>query len=115
MGASWEGFVIDQALTALQQAGRRWQAHHLHTADQREIDLLLEVDSELWALEIKLTARPGPQDLARLNANADLVDADRRFVVCQRSERMENETQVVCDLAGLMECICHPEPCSPAS
>ena len=105
VGASWEGFVIDQALTALQHAGRRWQAHHLRTADQRELDLLLEVDSELWALEIKLTARPGPQDLARLNANADLVGADRRFLVCQPSERMENGTQVVCDLTGLVESI----------
>ena len=115
VGASWEGFVIDQALTALQHAGRRWRAHHLRTADQREIDLLLEVDSELWALEIKLTTRPSPQNLARLNANADLVGADRRFLVCRHSERMENGTQVVCDLAGLMECIRHPEPCSPAS
>ena len=84
---------------------RRWRARHLRTADQREIDLLLEVDSQLWALEIKLTARPGPQDLARLNRNADLVGADRRFLVCRHSERMENETQVVCDLAGLVECI----------
>ena len=105
VGASWEGFVIDQTLTALQHAGRRWRAHHLRTADQREIDLLLEVDSELWALEIKLTARPGPQDLVRLNANADLVGADRRFLVCQPSERMENGTQVVCDLTGLVESI----------
>ena len=67
--------------------------------------MLLEVDSELWALEIKLTAQPSPQDLARLNANADLVHADRRFLVCRRSERMENGTQVVCDLAGLVEYI----------
>ena len=47
----------------------------------------------------------GPQDLARLNRNADLVGADRRFLVCRHSERMENGTQVVCGLAGLVECI----------
>ena len=105
VGASWEGFVIDQALAALRHAGRRWRAHHLRTADRREIDLLLEVDAELWALEIKLTARPGPQDLARLNANADLVGADQRFLVCQRSERMERGRQIVCDVPGLVECI----------
>ena len=105
VGASWEGFVIDQALTAMQHAGRRCRAYHLRTSDQREIDLLLEVESELWALEIKLTARPGPQDLARLNSNADLVGADRRFLVCQRSERMVDGAQTVCDLGGLVDCI----------
>ena len=105
VGASWEGFVIDQALTAMRHAGRRCRAYHLRTSDQREIDLLLEVESELWALEIKLTARPGPQDLARLNSNADLVGADRRFLVCQRSERMVDGAQTVCDLGGLVECI----------
>ena len=75
VGASWEGFVINQVLGALQSSGRRFDPYHLRTSDQREIDLLVQVDSELWALEIKLTTRPGPEDLARLNANADLVGA----------------------------------------
>ena len=105
VGASWEGFVIDQTLTALQHADRRWRACHLRTADQREIDLLVEVDSELWAFEIKLTTQPRQGDLARLNENADLVGAGRRFLVCQRSDRIEAGPQVVCDLGGLVEYI----------
>ena len=44
--------------------GRAFDPYHLRTSDQREIDLLVQVDSELWALEIKLA----PEDLARLNA-----------------------------------------------
>ena len=66
---------------------------------------MLEVDSELWALEIKLTTQPRQGDLARLNANADLVGADRRFLICRRSDRMEAGSQVVCDLGGLVEYI----------
>ena len=108
VGASWEGFVVDQALTALQHADRRGRAWYLRTADRHEIDLLLEVDGELWALEIKLTTRPRPGDLARLNANADLVGADRRFLVCQRSDRIENGSQVICDLDGLIGYIERP-------
>ena len=108
VGASWEGFVVDQALAALQHADRSWRAHHLLTADQREIDLLLEVDGELWALEMKLTTRPHPADLARLNANADLVGADRRFLVCRRSDLMAAGTQVVCDVGGLVDYIERP-------
>lgn len=105
VGASWEGFVIDQALTALQHADRSYQAWHFRTSDQREIDLLLEVDGQLWALEIKLTARARREDMAKLNTNADLVGADRRFLVCLRCERIETERQVACDVAGLVEII----------
>ena len=102
VGASWEGFVVEQALTAFQHADRRWQAFHMRTADQRELDLVVEVDGELWAFEAKLTAAPRPSDLARLNANADLIGADRRFLVCQRRGLLEGESQVVCDLEGLV-------------
>lgn len=63
VGASWEGYVIDQVLGALQCSGRRFDPYHFRTSDQREIDLLVQVDSELWALEIKLTTRPGPRRL----------------------------------------------------
>ena len=105
VGASWEGFVIDQALTALQHADRSYQAWHFRTSDRREIDLLLEVDGQLWALEIKLTARARREDMAKLNTNADLVGADRRFLVCLRCERIETERQVACDVAGLVEII----------
>ena len=105
VGASWEGIVIEQALTGLQHADRQWQAFHMRTADQRELDLVVEVDGELWAFAAKLTAAPGPSDLARLNANADLVGADRRFLVCQRRGLMETDSQVGCDLEALIDYI----------
>ena len=101
VGASWEGFIVEQALAAFQHADRRWQAFHMRTADQRELDLVVEVDGERWAFEAKLTASPGPSDLARLNANADLIGAERRFLVCQRRGLMEKDSQVVCDLEAL--------------
>lgn len=102
VGASWEGFVIEQVLAALQYTGRAFEAWHLRTSDQREIDLLVRTDSELWALEIKLTTRPGPGDLERLNANADLVGAHRRFLVCQNREDLERGSQVVCNLERML-------------
>ncbi len=102
VGASWEGFVIDQILAALQYTGRAFEAYSMRTSDQRELDLLLRVDAELWALEIKLTTRPGPNDMKRLNATADLVGADRRFLVCQRSDFLQSGAQVLCDLEGLI-------------
>ncbi len=102
VGASWEGFVIDQALGALHCTGASVDAYHFRTSDRREIDLLVQVNSELWALEIKLTTHPGPDDLARLDANADLVGADRRFLVSQHNAFMENGPRILCNLEGLV-------------
>ena len=102
VGASWEGFVIDQTLATLHAVGRPFEAFHLRTSDQREIDLLIRTGTELWAMEIKLTTRPALRDMARLEANADLVGADRRFLVCQRSDFIESGARIVCDLEGLL-------------
>ncbi len=102
VGASWEGYVIDQVLTALQQVGRRFSASHLRTVDGREIDLLVNVERELWAVEIKLTTNPSRADMARLNEAADLIGAQRRFLVTRSVETADSGTQTVCDLAHMV-------------
>ena len=53
-------------------------------------------------MEIKLTTRPALGDMARLEADADLVGTDRRFLVCQRSDFIESGARVICDLEGLV-------------
>ena len=53
-------------------------------------------------MEIKLTTRPAFSHMARLEANADLVDADRRFLVCQRSDFIESGARIICDLESLI-------------
>lgn len=102
VGASWEGHVIDQVLTALQQAGRRFDAWHLRTTDGREIDLVVRVERELWAVEVKLTTRPGRTAMARLNENADLIGAHRRFLVTRQPEPFSSGAQTACDLDGII-------------
>jgi uncharacterized protein len=103
VGASWEGFVIEQVLAVLKQRGCGVEPFFLRTADQYEIDLLLKLDGELWAIEIKLTTNPTPGDLQRLNHAADKVAADRRFLVSQVGEAAEGKNQVSCNLPWLLD------------
>lgn len=77
IGASWEGWIIEQILGHLQSTGQSHQAHYLRTSDRKEIDLVLEYRGELWALEIKLTSAPDLNDLKRLADTARLINADR--------------------------------------
>ena len=105
VGASWEGYVIEQVLAALQHADLVFDAYFFRTSDQLEIDLLVHVNSELWAIETNLTTWPRQKDLHRLNANADLVGADRRCLICRKVDFIEGGGQVICDLAGIVRYI----------
>lgn len=105
VGASWEGYVVQQVISALEIKGAVHNAFYLRTSDQREIDLILELAGERWAIEVKLTSRPGRDDLASLNRNADLIEADKRFLVCRRSDLVQSGNQTVCDLEGMLGCL----------
>jgi len=100
LGHSWEGFVIEQTLGALAAAGRRAQPFFFRTADGHELDLVLDWGTERWAVEIKLTSNPSPETIERLHKTADLIDADRRVLVCRIARKIENERLLVIGLAG---------------
>lgn len=102
VGASWEGFVIQQALSRLNASGVDCTPYHLRTSDQYEIDLLLDFGAERWACEIKLTADPKADDLAHLNKVADLIGAKRRILVSRTLNPMEAGTCASLNLPGFL-------------
>jgi hypothetical protein len=103
VGTSWEGWVIEQILGHLHTAGRPFAAHYIRTSDQYEADLLLELGGRLWALEIKLTSIPGPDDLARLQQVAKLAKTDRCIVVSRSRQLIEGRTASALDLPATIE------------
>ncbi len=107
VGASWEGFVIQQALSRLSASGVDCAPYHLRTSDQYEIDLLLDFGAERWACEIKLTADPKADDLARLNRVADLIGAKRRILVSRTLNPMEAGACASLNLPGFLARLAH--------
>jgi len=105
VGASWEGFVIEQILGALAYTGYFFEAYFLRTSDQHEIDLLIQLGSVLWAIEIKLTTQPSPTDMHKLNKTADLIGADKRFLVSQHQESIYAGSQISTNLPDLIRYI----------
>ncbi len=103
VGASWEGFIVEQILGFLSSRGHRYQAYHLRTSDQKEIDLLLEKDGELLAIEVKLTTSPTPVDMSRLDDLADLVGASRRYLISQTAEPAGTDSRASANLGWLLE------------
>ena len=103
VGASWEGFVIEQAISVLKAQGRHFEAYFLRTADQQELDLVLEFGTELWAVEIKLASFPSIEDMERLHRAADLIKAKRRVLVCRTNEILTVDNATSCGLQDFIQ------------
>ena len=102
VGNSWEGYVIEQLLSTLQNRDYRFSAYFARTTSQREIDLLLDINSELWAIDIKLTSNPHPALFTKFKKTAQLFEADKRVLICRTSSPILSDKDFVCDLETTM-------------
>jgi predicted AAA+ superfamily ATPase len=102
VGASWEGFVIEQAIAELAALGRDCEAYYFRTSDQHELDLVLDFGRERWGVEVKLTSAPGTEDLRRLDRAADMVGAIRRILVSQTRSVVDDGRRASMDLQSFL-------------
>ena len=103
LGASWEGFIIEQTLGTLAAIGKQAQAYFFRTSDGYELDLVLDWGVERWAVEIKLTSDPSSDMIGRLHKAADMIDAARRVLVCRIARKIETDTLLVTNLSGWLQ------------
>ena len=103
VGASWEGYVIEQILGELSSLGMNCNAYHLRTSDQYDLDLVLDFGTQLWAVEVKLTSSPSTGRISRMNKAADIIDASRRFLISHTKKPAGNERFLSCDLPTFLE------------
>lgn len=97
VGASWEGFVIENLLGA---APDRTQASFYRTSAGAEIDLILDLpQGKRWAIEIKRGLSPKTEKGFH-HARED-VEPDRTFVVYSGQERYPKAEGI--DVIGLRE------------
>ncbi len=100
MGASWEGFVIENILAHL---NNDWISSYYRTSNGTEIDLVLETPGgEIWAIEIKRSL--APRIKASFHHAAEDLGAQRKFVIYAGQDRypIPNETEVI-GLTGFIE------------
>ena len=93
VGASWEGFVIENLLAVVPEGV---QGHFYRTSGGAEIDLVLSFpDGRLWAVEIKRSLTPRPE--TGFHAACTDISPARRFVVYPGEESYSagGDTQVV--------------------
>lgn len=103
VGASWEGFVIEQALGEMSSRGQNFNAYYFRTSDQHELDLVLDFGKERWAVEIKLSSSPGLDDMRQLDKTADMISATRCFLVSQTNRSNDDGRRVSCNLSSFLK------------
>lgn len=110
VGASWEGLVIEQIISELTLQERRFSAFYFRTASQNELDLVLDLGSEIWAVEVKLTSSPSTADMTRLDAAADMINATRRFLVSKTIRPSGEKFRYSCNLPAFIDYIRKNDP-----
>ena len=103
VGASWEGFVIEQIINHLNAQGQVFTPYYLRTSDQYEIDLLLDYGSHCCAIEVKLTSCPSQDMIKRFNKAADLIDAQERILVCRVPEPLAGDHVSITHQPGALD------------
>lgn len=100
VGASWEGFVIENILSCLPQGVTSW---FYRTSAGAEIDLVIEVNhQERYAIEVKRSLSPTVSKGFYLGCED--VKATKRYVVYPGKERYPSTAGIiVTSLAELME------------
>ena len=100
VGASWEGFVIENLIAASPFGTDAW---FYRTRAGAEIDLVLNLpDRRLWAIEVKRSAAPRVVRGFELAAN-DLGAAERFVVHPGRESFPLSDTTTATPLVGLIE------------
>ena len=63
----------------------------------------MDFGNERWAVEVKLSASPGPDDMKKLDLAADMIRASKRFLVSQTSRPSGGEDRASLNMTGFME------------
>ncbi|GMQ25148.1 ATP-binding protein [Algoriphagus sp. oki45] len=97
IGASWEGFVVENILNTISST---WTPRYYRSSNQAEIDLILERNNqEVWAIEVKRSSAPSLS--AGFHNACEDIGATKKWVIYSGKERfpVKNETEVI----GLIE------------
>jgi hypothetical protein len=80
-GLSWEGFIVDQMISALERVRPASRAHFWRTAAGQEVDLLIDHGSRQVPFEIKLRAAPTMEDARGVRACMADLGLSRGYVI----------------------------------
>ena len=99
VGGSWEGFIIENIISVVPNGA---EYGFYRTTGGAELDLVLSLNGEVWAIEIKRTLSP-KLSKGFLNAVEDISADHRYFIYAGKDEFPLGERTIAIGLAGFMK------------
>jgi predicted AAA+ superfamily ATPase len=103
VGTSWEGWVIEQILAALNNRDASVEAFFFRTSDGHEVDLVLQLGRETWAVEIKLSSSVSRNDMQRLQKAAEMIGATRGILLSRAPQEIEAKNICAATIEGVLK------------
>ena len=103
VGFSWEGFVIEQILICLEIQDKNYEAYYFRTGDGYELDLVLKIDGEIWAFEIKLSSAPGKRELDGLKKTSEMIGVDKMALVSRTKKEIKGTDIISTNIDGILK------------
>ena len=94
VGASWEGWIIEQIVNRIEAGGERVEACHFSTSDHYTLDLLLDLRGKRWAINTTISSSPSVEMIGGLASTARMVGADHAVLV-SRTRKPREQGSVV--------------------
>lgn len=106
VGASWEGFIVEQILNALELMGIHTNNYYFRTHDGQEIDLLLEFASnDIWGIEIKLSSSINSSDIVKLKSYANTLGLKKYFIIGQIEKPILSDLGGICSIQTFLSSV----------
>ena len=101
VGASWEGWIIEQILIFLTMENFNFDGpYFFRTTDGHEIDLIFLMGRTIFAVEIKLTTSPARADMEKLKKAADLIGVCNKVLISKTTHPIESTDFLSTNLRG---------------
>ena len=89
-GGIFEGLIISEPVKVFALKGKKANIFYWRSHDGLEVDLIIQIGTKLYPVEIKLTATPTPNHLEPINKFKTLAGKDAAetgLIVCSVKEK----------------------------
>jgi len=91
-GDLFEQFIVLEIMRLINYKEKEASISFFRTTDGAEVDIILEISNEIWALEIKSSADPPPSELRGLRSFMEDHPYNRAICICQADRKYIRNT-----------------------
>ncbi len=91
-GDLFEQFIVLEIMRLINYKEKEASISFFRTTDGAEVDIILEISNEIWALEIKSSADPPPSELGGLRIFMEDHPYNRAICICQADRKYIRNT-----------------------